>query len=167
MKIGSRLLSPGSVLRGNNMKITKRRIFSALAGLLACGTLAACADFPAWLRRHTYPPDFNYITQEQLRSTMWQLAKQVRELQLLMHEPASIDERRRGEIIKLLAAMERATGELKAQGRPSNHPLIDANLGPLRRDITLAREAVEKTPPNYFLVGSLTGACVYCHSGSG
>ena len=83
----------------------KRRILSVLAGLLACGTLVACADFPAWLRRRTYPPDFNYITQEQLRSTMWQLAKQVRELQLLNRDPASIDQRRREEIIKLLVAM--------------------------------------------------------------
>ena len=97
---------------------------------------------------------------------MWQLAKQVRELQLLMREPASIDERRREEIIRLLVAMERSANELKTQGRPSNHPLIDTNLGPLQRDITLAREAVEKNPPNYFLVGSLTGACIYCHSGS-
>ena len=149
------------------MRIMKRRILSVLAGLLACGTFVACADFPAWLRRRTYPPDFNYITQEQLRSTMWQLAKQVRELQLLTRDPASVNGRRREEIIKLLVAMERTTDELKAQGRPSNHPLIDANLGPLQRDITLAREGAQKNPPNYFLVGSLTGACIYCHSGSG
>gem|GEM_PF-6237142 len=63
--------------------------------------------------------------------------------------------------------MERTTDELKAQGRPSNHPLIDANLGPLQRDITLAREGVQKNPPNYFLVGSLTCACIYCTAEAG
>lgn len=144
----------------------KASIPSLLATVLLCSMLLACADFPQWLRQRTYPPEFNYITQEKLRSKMWQLAGEVRELNVLMQDSTPIDERRRADIIKLLTAMERTTDDLKAEGRSSNHPLIDANLAPFRRDISLARDTVQKNPPNYFLVGSITGACMYCHSGN-
>ncbi len=97
---------------------------------------------------------------------MWQLAKEVRELHLLMENSRTVDEGRRAEIVKVLIAMERTTDDLKTEGRSSNHPMIDANLAPFRRDISLAREAVQKSPPSYFLVGSVTGACMYCHSGN-
>jgi hypothetical protein len=142
------------------------RFFNVLATFLACGALAACVGFPAWLRQYTYPPEFNYITQEQLRSTMWQLAGQVRELKLLMLEPTSTNDPQRQKVVELLTTMEQTTSQLNTSGRPSNHPIIDHNLDALRRDIALARVAVEKNPPNYFLVGSVTGACVYCHRGS-
>ncbi len=142
------------------------RFFNVLATFLACGALAACVGFPAWLRQYTYPPEFNYITQEQLRSTMWQLAGQVRELKLLMLEPTSTNDLQRQKVVELLTTMEQTTSQLNTSGRPSNHPIIDHNLDALRRDIALARVAVEKNPPNYFLVGSVTGACVYCHRGS-
>jgi uncharacterized membrane protein len=144
----------------------KFRFFYVLATFLACGALVACAGFPAWLRQYTYPPDFKYITQEQLRSTMWQLARQVRELQLLMQEPTSTNERQRQEVVERLTAMEHTTNQLNTSGRPSNHPVINHNLDALRRDIALARASVERNPPNYFLVGSVTGACVYCHRGN-
>ena len=144
----------------------KFRFLNVLATFLVCGALAACAGFSAGLRQYTYPPDFEYITQEQLRSTMWQLAKQVRELQLLMLEPTSSNGQQRQKVSELLMTMEHTTSQLNTSGRPSNHPVIDRNLDALRRDIALARASVEKNPPNYFLVGSVTGACVYCHRGN-
>ena len=144
----------------------KFRFLNVPATVLVCGALAACAGFSAGLRQYTYPPDFVYITQEQLRSTMWQLARQVRDLQLLMLEPTSTNERQRQKVVELLMTMEHTTSQLNTSGRPSNHPVIDHNLDALRRDIALARVSVEKNPPNYFLVGSVTGACVYCHRGN-
>ena len=142
------------------------RSFGFVAGLLVGSTLTACAGFPAWLRQYTYPPDFKYITQEQLRSTMWQLAQEVRELQVLMREPTATNERQRQEIVEHLTTMGDTASRLNTTGRSSNHPVIDHNLDALRRDITLARAAAEKDPPNYFLVGSVIDACVYCHRGN-
>jgi hypothetical protein len=46
--------------------------------------LLGCADFAGWVRQYTYPPTFRYITDEQLRSTMWRLAYHSRELRELM-----------------------------------------------------------------------------------
>jgi hypothetical protein len=136
-----------------------------VAGLLLASAFIGCADVSSRLRRYTYPPDFNFITEEQLRSTMWQLARDVRELDRTVRAPAPIEEPRRGEILKLLVSMEHAAERLGQEGRRSNHPVIDEHLATLRRDIALARKQVENEPPNYVLVGLLPGACMYCHSG--
>ena len=130
-------------------------------GLLAVFAFSGCANFSAWLRRYTYPPSFNYITAEQLRSTMWQLARDVRELEKTLREPGDIGEQRRAEMIRLLVSMDDKAARLNSRGRRSNHPMIDAHLPTFRQDILLARQGVEKS--NYALVGLLPGACVYCH----
>ena len=94
---------------------------------------------------------------------MWQLARDVRQLDGTMRQPGELDEPRRAEILRLLVSMEDVTGRLSKEGQTSNHPIIDSNLSAFRRDIGLARKAVEGVPPNYTLVGLLPGACIYCH----
>jgi len=124
--------------------------------------LLGCVDTAKQVRQYTYPPDFRYITREELRSTMWQLAYHLRELNQLMRGPDT-PEQHRQEIIDQLRAMESAATRLG--GWPSNHPLVEMNLPSFRRDIRTAREAVERDPPDFLLAGAITGACVYCHRG--
>jgi len=124
--------------------------------------LLGCVDTAKQVRQYTYPPDFRYITREELRSTMWQLAYYQRELNQLMRGPDTPAQHRQ-EIIDQLRAMESAAARLG--GWPSNHPLVEMNLPSFRRDIQTAREAVERDPPNFLLVSAITGACVYCHRG--
>ena len=126
--------------------------------------LLGCTDIAGWLRQHTYPPDFRYITRDELRSTMWQLAYHSRELSRLMRSPETAQENR-PEIIEQLRGMEGAAAQLDRTGWPTNHPLIDMNLANFRRDIQSAREAAEREPPNFLLARSLSGACVHCHGG--
>ena len=138
--------------------------FSSAIALILCGLVGGCADFARWMRRYTYPPDFRYIERDQLRSAMWQLAGHVRELdQHLRSSTAS--EQQQKDILEHLDGMESATRTLDTAGWPSNHPMIDMNMPKFRQDIRLARDAVERTPPNYALAHSLPGACVYCHVG--
>jgi len=122
-----------------------------------------CTDVAKQVRQYTYPPDFRYISREELRSTMWQLAYHSRELNQLMRGPDT-PQQHRDEIIEQLRAMEIAAASLAKSGWPSNHPLIDKRLPIFRQDLKTAREAVEHDPPNFLLVGRVTGACVYCHS---
>jgi hypothetical protein len=136
-----------------------------IGAFVAIVALSGCAQFAAWLRQYTYPPDFNYISREQLRSTMWRLAKDMRELETTLREPGEFDEERRAQINRLLRSMEENAAHLNSSGRESNHPVIDANLPALLRDIQQARKGVESQPPNYALVGFLPGACIYCHGG--
>jgi hypothetical protein len=129
--------------------------------LFVAVALSACAALSSRLRQHTYPPDFHYITREQLSSMMWQLARDVRELEKTLREPGDVDEQRRETIIRLLISMDEKAAQLNSSGRRSNHPMLDANLPTFRRDILLARQGVERN--NYTLVGLLPGGCVYCH----
>ena len=141
-----------------------RCVRSILAALLCAGALAGCADLPARMRRHTYPPDFKYIGREELRSAMWRLAAAVNELDELMRESGPVDEARRARIDVLLGAMDDATRELATHGRPTNHPLIADNLDDFRQAVATARTSVESSHPNYYLVGSVSGACLACHA---
>ena len=127
--------------------------------------LVGCGGFGHWVRRYTYPPDFHYITPEELHSTMWQLAYHSRELHRLMLLPDD-PKLHRDAILEQLRGMERATEQLGQSGWPTNHPLVDMNLAQFRNDIRSARQAVEREPPNFLLASPLTGACVYCHGGT-
>jgi hypothetical protein len=129
---------------------------------------AACHSVPEKVRQATYPPEFVYITRQQLDFTMWRLARDVRELDQLLRAPAPIDGDRRGAIVAHLTSMETAAADLKSQpGWHSNQPAIDTHLGRFEADIARARRAVEAEPPNYYLAGFVSGACLYCHGGTG
>lgn len=135
----------------------------AFAALIAL-SLMGCADFARWVRQYTYPPEFRYLEREQVSSAMRQLAFHSRELNRLLRSSDG-PQKQRNEILLQLKAMEEAAGKLDHSGWPTNHPLIDMNLPRFRRDITFAREAIEREPPNFLLVASVSGACVYCHGG--
>lgn len=139
----------------------KRKNFSLVIVLLWLPAVG-CANFAGWLRQYTYPPGFHYITAEQLRSTMWQLAYHSRELRGVMEAPEKT-ESQRGEILQHLQAMEQAVNELNRTGWPTNHPLVDANRSSFLRDLRTAQAAISREPPNYLIAGSVSGACVYCH----
>ncbi|HEX6174848.1 MAG TPA: hypothetical protein VF089_12595 [Candidatus Binatia bacterium] len=122
----------------------------------------SCANFAGRVREYTYPPAFHYITDQQLRSTMWQLAYHSRELRVLV--PMKQETVQRDQVLHHLQAMEQVMIELNRTGWPTNHPMIDANLSTFLRDIRSAGDAVSRDPPNFFLAGAISGACAYCHS---
>jgi hypothetical protein len=132
--------------------------------VLFAGLLSACTDVPALVRAHTYPPNFKYFDHAQLHSAMWQLADDVSALDRVMRQPGAIDAARRAEVERLLAAMLATTRTLQTQGRPTNHPLISDHLEEFERNLSQARTGVEAEPPNYYLVGTIAGTCLTCHS---
>ena len=161
--IGVATEEPGAGKHRAYTEIVGRKIFFASL-LIECVLALGCGDFARWLRPHTYPPDFRYVTRDQIRSTMWQLAYHSRELNQLMRSP-EMAQQHRTEIGEHLRAMEQAAANLDQSGWPTNHPLVDMNLANFRRDLKFARESVERGPPNFLLAAPLSGACVYCHGG--
>jgi len=147
---------------------TGRRAECLLGVLLGCAVVAlaaACSnDGSGTLRKHTYPPDFNYIPPEQLKSVMWQLAAEVRQLENAVHRAEAGEPVSPAAVAQLLDQMEQSAGQLGQGGDPSNHPRISQNVERLRADIRRARRGVGLDPPNYFWAGSLSGACRYCHA---
>jgi hypothetical protein len=136
-----------------------------LALLVLASWALGCGDLPGALRRHTYPPDFRHIPRAEVESAMWQLAREIHELDRVLRDDAMSAERRRENAATLLEAAELTTRKLQLDGRRSNHPMLDAHLDQFRQDIIRAHDAVRADPPRYFLAGAVSGACVYCHGG--
>jgi hypothetical protein len=138
-----------------------RRIATLAVALIAIGCGAGVGES---LRRHTYSPDFNYLTQEQLETTMGRFAGLVSQLNAIMAADPEIDAAERERIITLLRRLEAESRALGPGGWPSNHPRIGAHVDSFRRDLERARRDAERDPPNYFWAGSISAACSYCHA---
>ncbi|MBI3783758.1 MAG: hypothetical protein HY270_10165 [Deltaproteobacteria bacterium] len=129
------------------------------------GGVASCADLPERIRAHTYPPDFRYIEPSRVRSAMWELAQQTRDLDRILHDSRADSPERQRAVVAVLRTMNDAASSIDPSGRKTNHALIDENLDLFRHDLALALRLAEAQPPNYFLAGFIAGTCLSCHSG--
>jgi hypothetical protein len=141
-----------------------RRGALALVTCLALGSgLAACAKLAETMRPHTYGPSFDYIPDDQVDSVMWQLARDVKRIDTLTHDPAGIGPAQRDEIARLLVIMDDAAKRLGTEGVRTNHPLIDDHREAFRADLEAAQRGVAAQPPNYTLAENVAVACMRCH----
>lgn len=122
----------------------------AAAALLAC-TAAGIRDL-------TYPPDFHYISEGEIRGAMGGLAVRIHALDEQMAQKAPDPEA----VVALLTEMRQLASQLKPRAH-SSHPRIDRAAPELRADIERALAGARFRPPNYFWAGQLSGSCEYCH----
>jgi hypothetical protein len=94
---------------------------------------------------------------------MWLLGHQSLELRRLLRGESEVGRDPRSQIVLLLADMEQTVQQLGPDPWSSNHPQLGAGLKVLADDLRAARTAAEHDPPNYYLAGSVSGACLYCH----
>ena len=137
----------------------------ALPLLTVAGTallVVACIDMSE-VRRAQYPPDFHYITKQEIRGVMAELAKEVVALDALLAKKGGPTDADREKILETLGRMRTSAGKLKT-GSHSNHPLLDQDAPRLARDIDRAIAEVKMSaPPIYYRAGQVVGACTYCH----
>lgn len=132
-------------------------------GLLAAALwLAGCENVAREVRRVTYPPDFQYVSKQELQGAMGRLAPLAVRLDVLARSPEGMEGHRR-EVAEILLEMEDAASRLNPADLPTQHPLVNANLDGFRQDIQRARLGVEREPPSFLRAGALPGACLYCH----
>ncbi len=143
------------------------RLRVGLGAWLCCGSvlLVSCGGALETTRRHTYAPEFNYITDSQLQSAMWQLAAGTSSLDKLLATGVPVTLEERQSVIRILQNMETAAASLGPDGWPSNHPRIAQNIGRFREQLAGARRNVQLDPPSYYLAGTISGACHACHGG--
>ena len=116
-------------------------------------------------RRHTYAPDFNYITDAQLQSAMWQLAAGTSRLDEILGTGTPVTFEQRRSVIQILQSMQSAADSLGPEGWPSNHPRITQHLPRFQEQLDRALRNVQLEPPSYYLAGTIAGACHACHGG--
>lgn len=133
------------------------------AATILLGALALQSCDPAAIRQVTYPPSFQYLEQGEVRTAMGRLARDMNRLQTVLSPDGPPPVQQQAEVVRLLRDMEAVAKELVPEGRRTNHPQIDRNIEAFRHELELARAGAERDPPNYFLAGSITGACQSCH----
>ncbi len=116
------------------------------------------------VRKVTYPPDFNYISNEKLTSTMQQFAWYTGLLDNSLQDTIPVPEEQRLNAISILEKMEELSHELGEQNLSSNHNIVSFNINQFRQNIINARNALQLDPPNYYLAGSVSAYCLNCHS---
>ncbi len=122
--------------------------------------LSGCAA----VRKVTYPPDFTYLEKKTVTSSMHQLAVSIEKLDNMLREMGSeVSAPERERVISQLNAMESIADDLGAGTQVTNHLLLDEHIDRFKSDVINARHAVEAEPPNFYLVGRLSGSCTGCH----
>lgn len=95
---------------------------------------------------------------------MHQLAVSIEKLDSVLREignDVSASERER--VINQLNSMESIAYNLGAGTQITNHLLLDEHIDQFKGDVISARHSVEAEPPNFYLVGRLSGSCTGCH----
>ena len=115
------------------------------------------------VRKVTYPPDFNYISKEKLRTTMQTFAWYATLLDNNLRDIREVTTEQRLQAVRILEKMEKLTHELGNESLSSNHAVVSNNIGRFRQNIIDARKGLLVEPPNYYLVGAVSGYCLDCH----
>jgi hypothetical protein len=105
------------------------------------------------------PATFHYITDEQLRSTMWRLAYHSRELRVLMASPEEIAVNR-AEVLQHLRGMEQLTIDLKSTRMTDQSPMVDANRSSLLWQIRTAQDGISRIPRIFSGRGGFGSLCL-------
>lgn len=131
--------------------------------MIASMVLAACSsDFAATVRSVTYPPDFVYVSGDQLRTRMSNLGSRLAQLDnaLVENELRQPDQE---EVLALLRDIEEIGSRLQAGEAGASHPFLEDEMPRFVNDIARARMAASLDPPQYYLAGRVAGSCVNCH----
>jgi len=132
---------------------------------LALAILAGqgCRTSARTIGKHTYPPDFDYIEPERLKSAMWVLAAEVRSLESLLEVPESDSIARQQAVLGILERIDAAAAQVAPGGDASNHPAMGRGMQRFRARVERARKMAGRTPPSYYYAGEIAGACFICH----
>ena len=131
--------------------------------LSAALVISGCNDIASMARKVTYPPDFNYVSEQEFRSRMDQLAFQ---LQLLDNALVTINPKpsiQQEEVLDALRNIKRIGSSLKAGEAGSSHPFLQDFMEDFVTDVEKARIAASKDPASYYRAGRVAGGCVNCH----
>ncbi len=130
-----------------------------LISLLSAGLLIGCAQ----IRKATYPSDFVYLEQNQIRSEMALLSLYMREIDAILLDDSTVSSAQQEQIIKILSKVDNSVDSLGAGNIRTNHLVLDDHIDQFKSDVTVALRDASSDPPNYFALGRLSGGCVACH----
>ena len=130
-----------------------------LSGLVGCRETSPME----LIRRATYPPDFNYVSGQELQSSMDRLGYNLQRLDEALEPASSSQQVEQRAVVEILGDIERIGTNLRAGSSGSNHPFLEDHMSDFVVQVGRARIAAMANPPSYYLAGRVAGGCVNCH----
>ncbi len=131
--------------------------------LSAVLVISGCNGIAAMARKVTYPPDFNYVSEQEFRSRMDQLAFQLQLLDKALVKVNTEQSIQQQQVLDALRNIERIGSSLQAGEAGSSHPFLQDFMDDFVTDVGKARTAATMKPASYYRAGRLAGGCVNCH----
>lgn len=121
--------------------------------------LSSCAQ----IRKVTYPSDFVYLDDSQVKTSMLRISLAMRNIDnLLLREPdISVEKQRR--ILESLNTIDAITDTLSVAERDTNHLLIERYMQEFKQNINNAIYSAKAEPPNFYAAAQLSANCIGCH----
>lgn len=130
--------------------------------LLVLAFLTACSGgggFP----QIASPPPFDYADGAELRSQMHQLAFGLQQLDMALVSATERDRNSQDEIVNQLSSIARIGNDLREGDMSTNHIFLRNDMANFLSAVNRARMSAQSNPPNYYMAGRVSGACVNCH----
>lgn len=137
----------------------RKQVRWLLISLVGAGLLIGCAQ----VRKATYPSDFVYLEDKEVKSKMALMSFYMRQIDEILLDDSTVSSEQQGRILNILSLIDANTDSLGAGSVRTNHLLIDSHIDQFKSDLTVAMRDASSDPPNYFALGRLSGSCVACH----
>ena len=122
-------------------------------------SLCACSNFASVVRKATYPPEFKYVSGDELRGNMQKLAFRLQELDLALNSLTPDQQA----VLESLRQIERIGSSMQAGEAGSNHPFLEDYMQNFVSQVSQAKQAAALNPPRYYRAGQVAGGCLSCH----
>lgn len=135
--------------------------------VLLLALLSGCSYTLSDVRKVTYPPDFNYIEPQDIKTDMARMAAQIRLLDIALapvdgSDPAALDNQRQT-VMAALDSIEQIASGLQSVNAGSNHPYMQDFMRDFVAKVDKARGAASLAEPRYYFAGKVAGGCAVCH----
>lgn len=140
-----------------------RALFGPLAGCIALSILACGEARLEPLRSVTYPPDFHYLTRDEIQGTMAEFARSVDALDAILMQKGGPDAADRDAVVGILEQLRLQARHLES-GAESNHPGLHQDAPRFTRDVDRALVGARRDPPDFSGAGRIAGSCTACHA---
>jgi hypothetical protein len=137
----------------------RKQVRWLVISLVGAGLLIGCAQF----RKATYPSDFVYLEDKEVKSKMALMSFYMRQIDEILLDDSTVSSEQQGRILNILSLIDANADSLGAGSVRTNHLLIDRHIDQFKSDLAVATRDASSDPPNYFALGRLSGSCVACH----
>jgi len=138
--------------------IFKSTLTNLLLAVLLVSGIVGCSQ----IRQLTYPEDFTYLENKQVKGLMREMGDSVARLSQLVSKSSEteIDSK---QVIASLSELESITSRIIGGHTETNQLFISEHIEQFVSDVGIAKMFVKSSPPNYSKARDISNSCYECH----